>query len=77
MIVQWQDVTDPNNTITYATQSISAGSSTASYSISPYTNLPGEGYTVQILVTVPSYDNSQFYDYITYNTSVSPLVVSV
>jgi hypothetical protein len=46
MIVQWQDVTDPNNTITYATQSISAGTATASYSISPYINLPGQGYTV-------------------------------
>jgi hypothetical protein len=46
MIVQWQDITDPNNTVIYATQSIGAGSSTASYTISPYTNLPGEGYTV-------------------------------
>jgi hypothetical protein len=57
MTVQWQDITNPNNITTYATQSINAGASTASYLISPYTNLPDKSYTVQVLVTVPSKSN--------------------
>jgi hypothetical protein len=76
LTLQWYNLTSAK---TISLQSIAAGTSYTTLTIAPYSNLPGQNYSLQLLATaaISAGNTITFTDVFNYSTSVTPLITYI